>query len=116
MVDGKLFDKLEEIGRLIRDNILPFGGIQIVVSGDFAQLPPVPDRDRKTNENIPAAFAFEASSWHTCISHHVVLRKVFRQRDQRTSIVRLIKDYSRLMQSTYCQCSSTSLTKCVLVG
>lgn len=35
MVDGDLFDKLEEIARRIRNNGRPFGGIQLVVTGDF---------------------------------------------------------------------------------
>lgn len=42
MVDGDLFDKLEAIAREVRGNAAPFGGIQLVLSGDFHQLPPVP--------------------------------------------------------------------------
>ena len=42
MVDGDLFDKLEQIARTIRNNGRPFGGIQLVITGDFFQLPPVP--------------------------------------------------------------------------
>lgn len=41
MVDGDLFDKLEEIARKVRKKDLPFGGIQLVITGDFFQLPPV---------------------------------------------------------------------------
>lgn len=36
-----LFDKLDEIGQHIRKNSRPFGGIQLVLCGDFYQLPPV---------------------------------------------------------------------------
>lgn len=32
------------MGKLVRECNLPFGGIQICVSGDFFQLPPVPDK------------------------------------------------------------------------
>ncbi|KAG2070721.1 hypothetical protein BDR04DRAFT_594641 [Suillus decipiens] len=32
MLDGRLFDKLEEIGRIVRNNHLPFGGIQLILS------------------------------------------------------------------------------------
>ena len=75
MVDGELFDKLEEIARTIRTNGRPFGGIQIIITGDFFQLPPVPDRGKISR------FAFEASTWNTSIEHTIGLTQVFRQRD-----------------------------------
>ncbi|KAJ5745876.1 ATP-dependent DNA helicase PIF1 [Penicillium odoratum] len=75
MVDGDLFDKLEEIARRIRNNGRPFGGIQLVVTGDFFQLPPVPERNRE------AKFSFAAATWNTTIQHTILLTHVFRQRD-----------------------------------
>lgn len=36
-----LFELLDKIARRTRNNSLPFGGIQLVVVGDFLQLPPV---------------------------------------------------------------------------
>ena len=41
MLDGRLFDTLEYAARVLRCNDLPFGGIQVVLCGDFFQLPPV---------------------------------------------------------------------------
>jgi len=41
MLDGNLFDKLEIIARQIKDNDKPFGGIQLIICGDFFQLSPV---------------------------------------------------------------------------
>ncbi|KAJ5677739.1 ATP-dependent DNA helicase PIF1 [Penicillium maclennaniae] len=76
MVDGDLFDKLEEIARRIRNNGRPFGGIQLVVTGDFFQLPPVPDGSKRE-----AKFAFSAATWSTSIQHTILLTHVFRQRD-----------------------------------
>lgn len=75
MVDGDLFDKLEEIARRIRKNGRPFGGIKLVITGDFFQLPPVPDSGRQ------AKFAFDAATWDTSIDHTIGLTEVFRQRD-----------------------------------
>jgi ATP-dependent DNA helicase PIF1 len=75
MVDGLLFDKLEEIARALRNNGRPFGNIQLVITGDFFQLPPVPDR------NVPSQFAFEAGTWNTSIEHTIGLHHVFRQKD-----------------------------------
>lgn len=75
MVDGDLFDKLEAIARAIRNNGRPFGGIQLVITGDFFQLPPVPDQGRV------AKFAFDAATWETSITHTIGLTQVFRQKD-----------------------------------
>jgi len=79
MIDGVLFDKLEYVARKIRNSDAPFGGIQLVICGDFFQLPPVPD----TIDGIkrPPLFAFEARCWDRCIPYLVTLTKVFRQKD-----------------------------------
>lgn len=76
MVDGELFDKLNQIGRTIRNNGRPWGGIQLVITGDFFQLPPVPDSQTRMVQ-----FAFDASTWTTSIAHTIGLTEVFRQRD-----------------------------------
>ncbi|GAA5979052.1 hypothetical protein JCM11641_004956 [Rhodosporidiobolus odoratus] len=44
MSPADLFTKLNILGKMIRNNNKPFGGIQLIVSGDFFQLPPVPDK------------------------------------------------------------------------
>lgn len=75
MVDGELFDKLEELARILRNNGRPFGGIKLVITGDFFQLPPVPDTGRI------AKFAFEAATWNPSIDHTIGLHHVFRQKD-----------------------------------
>ena len=75
MVDGKLFDKLEKVARGLRNDGRPFGGIQLVVTGDFFQLPPVPDGGRE------ATFAFDAATWRTVLNHTIGLTHVFRQKD-----------------------------------
>lgn len=74
------FYKLEFLARVLRRNNQPFGGIQLVLSGDFCQLPPVPDRDNKGIHKV-AIFAFDATSWSKCIDRPVVLHRVF-QKDQ----------------------------------
>jgi len=76
MVDGDLFDKLSQIGRTIRNNGRPWGGIQLVITGDFFQLPPVPE-----GKQAQSKFAFEAATWSTSIDHTIGLTEVFRQRD-----------------------------------
>ncbi|KAM0722669.1 hypothetical protein Q7P37_002110 [Cladosporium fusiforme] len=75
MVDGELFDKLEAIARNLRNNGRPFGGIQLVITGDFFQLPPVPDKGKV------AQFAFDAGTWPTAVEYTIGLHHVFRQKD-----------------------------------
>lgn len=75
MLDGELFDKLETVGRTLRKGQEPFGGIQLVVTGDFFQLPPVA-------KSSAVKFAFEANSWKQAVPHTFNLSKVFRQSDQ----------------------------------
>ncbi|KAJ8521240.1 hypothetical protein ONZ45_g2042 [Pleurotus djamor] len=70
MVDGDLFDKLCDIGSTVRSSPLPFGGIQVVLTGDFFQLPPV-------MKGGSAKFAFEARKWKDTIERTFNLTKVF---------------------------------------
>ncbi|KAG9104393.1 hypothetical protein FRC06_002947 [Ceratobasidium sp. 370] len=63
MVDARWFDILNTVLQKVRLNNRPFGGIQLVICGDFFQLPPVPDRPR-TGELEDVKFAFEANSWN----------------------------------------------------
>lgn len=41
MIDADLFDKIEAVARAVRNSKKVFGGIQLVLCGDFLQLPPV---------------------------------------------------------------------------
>jgi len=41
MVDGEMLDCLEAVAREVRRCRRPFGGLQLVLTGDFHQLPPV---------------------------------------------------------------------------
>lgn len=41
MLEGRFFQKLERVARLVRRTDRPFGGIQLVLCGDFLQLPPI---------------------------------------------------------------------------
>jgi len=70
MLDPRLFDKLDEVGRIIRNRRNePWGGIQLILSGDFLQLPVVGSDQ----------FTFEASSWGTSVSKTIVLTNNVRQ-------------------------------------
>lgn len=75
MMDGRFFDMLELVARKIRGDARPFGGIQLVVCGDYHQLPPVSKHPSQRQ------FCFESQAWASCIHHSIELQHVFRQSD-----------------------------------
>ena len=79
MMSLKLFEMLDAIGKTVRRNTRPFGGIQIIFSGDFYQLPPVGNKD----EPDTTKFCFESSFWFSTfnLDNHINLCKIFRQND-----------------------------------
>jgi ATP-dependent DNA helicase PIF1 len=81
MIDHNLFELLDAIARAVRNDARPFGGIQLVLVGDFLQLPPVRER---TGE--PSKFCFESPLWEAaCLTAAkdgiISLRQVVRQSD-----------------------------------
>ena len=98
MMSKKLFEMLDLIGKTIRKNNKPFGGIQLIFSGDFYQLPPVGNRD----EPETMQFCFESELWAQTFSidSHIQLIKIFRQTDPvYTSILNQIRE-GRLKRSS----------------
>ena len=80
MMSQKIFEILDCVGRAVRKDKRPFGGLQVIFSGDFYQLPPVDD---KQNEDPAAsAFCFESPDWPATFPVIVQLKKIFRQTDQ----------------------------------
>jgi hypothetical protein len=75
MLDGRYFDMMDMVARAARrcpDR--PFGGIQLILSGDFFQLPPVAKGDADD-----AVFCFRARAWAAAGLHTVLLTRVHRQ-------------------------------------
>ena len=79
MMSKKLFDLLDNIGKHVRKSVKPFGGIQLVFSGDFYQLPPVGNKD----EPETIQFCFESDQWSNTfpLENQVQLTVIFRQQD-----------------------------------
>ena len=72
MMNPDTFDLLNNLAKKIRGNgSEPFGGIQLILSGDFCQLPPV-----KCND-----FCFESFSWDECVSKTFYFNTILRQND-----------------------------------
>ena len=69
MVDSRLLDKISEILQILRKKDKPFGGVQVVFTGDFCQLKPVNGDD----------FAFQSKAWTSSNITTVMLTKQMRQ-------------------------------------
>jgi ATP-dependent DNA helicase PIF1 len=81
MMSQHMFELLDFLGKNIRRNSKPFGGIQLIMFGDFFQLPPVcKDQEDKLRKN----FCFESELWLETFSpqNHMELVKIFRQSDE----------------------------------
>jgi ATP-dependent DNA helicase PIF1 len=91
MLSSKLFDLLNHIGKAIRGNSKHFGGIQLIFSGDFYQLPPVGNKDEPESQQ----FCFESAYWNDVfpLSCQLPLVKIFRQTDEvYTTILNQIRE------------------------
>ena len=75
MMTAELLDKLNEIGQKLRGHKKPFGGIQLLLVGDFFQLPPV----NKGSNGV--VFAFESTAWAHLELAHIELTQIQRQKD-----------------------------------
>lgn len=75
MMSKFMFDLIDAIGKKVHNNNKPFGGIQIILSGDFYQLPPIQNNiDVSTKE-----FCFQSNNWNSTFDYQIHLKKVFRQ-------------------------------------
>lgn len=101
MVDNFHFQRLSEVMKSARSDPLPFGGVQVIVTGDFCQLPPVkpfqhcidcgsdlvPAKGEYTcvrcdeTYNDSDKWAFRSKAWAACKFVHTHLHSIHRQSD-----------------------------------
>jgi ATP-dependent DNA helicase PIF1 len=76
MLSRRIFEILDAIGKSARRSQLPFGGIQLIFSGDFYQLPPIPEEGE-------TQFCFESPLWKQTFKPEncIELTHIFRQND-----------------------------------
>ncbi|XP_045167554.2 uncharacterized protein LOC123530842 [Mercenaria mercenaria] len=77
MLSKRLFEYLDEVCKL-KDQKHSFGGIQLVLSGDFTQLPPVPNQ----LYGEEGEFCFESKLFENILPHRVTLTEVRRQSEK----------------------------------
>lgn len=84
MVRSDLFERLDHVLRFCLKRKAPFGGIPVVVVGDFYQLPPVVKTPKEYEfliKHLHGIFAFDASVWAKANFLNVELKTSHRQTD-----------------------------------
>lgn len=76
MLDGRVLTLVDRICRKVKKNVQPFGGIQVILVGDFFQLPPVATDGRATQ------FAFHSEAWQRLDPTVCYLGEQYRQDDE----------------------------------
>ena len=74
MIEGRLFMLMDAMLKIIKKNDNVFGGIQMLIFGDFMQLPPI-----SPIKTIDPIFAFETQLWKMSINKIYILTHIFRQ-------------------------------------
>jgi ATP-dependent DNA helicase PIF1 len=79
MLSKKIFEIIEELARIIRHSTMPFGGMQVIFTGDFFQLPPIGTDGEPDTEK----FCFESPIWNSVFKpeNQIELKTIFRQND-----------------------------------
>lgn len=86
MLHKKNLDDINKVLKHFKRNDKPFGGIQVIFSGDFFQLPPVSDRMESNREK----FAFMSDAWLEAKLKICYLDEQYRQDDER--LLRLLNE------------------------
>jgi len=86
MMPGRQLDFVDFLFRRLRGCDRSFGGCQVIVTGDFLQLPPV-----RKGETEPYDWAFQSRAWHEAGFRTFLLEKVRRQDEP--AFVRALADF-----------------------
>jgi ATP-dependent exoDNAse (exonuclease V) alpha subunit len=84
MVSPELFSSMDLILRGFKGTDAPFGGVQVVISGDFFQLPPVSKVAKEKR------FAWQSPAWRALALQTCYLEEKFRHDDDR--LIQILDD------------------------
>lgn len=76
-------DLVDKVTRHFKDPFLPFGGLQIVLCGDFFQLPPIGNSLEKSKDK----FSFMSEAWKNGDFNICYLTKQYRQNDDTLHLI-----------------------------
>ncbi|KAK9810843.1 hypothetical protein WJX73_001202 [Symbiochloris irregularis] len=84
MVSAELWQQSEQQVRNVRGSDLAFGGIQLILCGDFFQLLPIETRwqaHMRSSAFLNRGYTFQCPAWRACNLQHTLLTQVFRQQN-----------------------------------
>ena len=90
MISSNMLTMIDRVCRHMKRNSEPFGGMQIILSGDFFQLPPIMRRQQDSQysqeyldseDSSAQHFAFSSPSWEDADIHICYLDSQYRQTD-----------------------------------
>jgi len=117
MLPGRQLDFVEFLFRRLRGDGRPFGGVQVIATGDFLQLPPVRVLAHG-HQSEPYDWAFQSRAWAAAEFKTIVLETVRRQDEadfvralSRFRVGRVYGDDARLLQSRVKNFPPANLTR-----
>jgi len=90
MLSPRVLSMVDAVCRKVKQNNAPFGGIQVVLVGDFFQLPPIIKEELSSNDNdvgslfteeAPPKFAYDSPAWISANLLTCYLTDQYRQED-----------------------------------
>ncbi len=104
MLEARTLDNVNIICKTLRDDQRPFGGLQLVLVGDFFQLPPV------NNGNDLINFAYQSDAWQEAGLTVCYLSQQFRHEDESLSkVLTDIRQADKSLEEIY-----KKLSECLL--
>jgi ATP-dependent DNA helicase PIF1 len=86
MLTGEMLATIDRLAREFRDNEMVFGGMQVVLCGDFFQLPPISKNQESRIMNYEskyeATFLYESEIWEEMDLKICYLDREYRQEDE----------------------------------
>ena len=101
MLSPVVFGMLDRLLRDVRGRQdVPFGGVTLLLVGDFYQLPPVMSSALERTMAQGREFCFQATQWREAVSFHLLLQRNFRQGEDPLCAVLSDLRHGRLSQQS----------------
>lgn len=91
MLSGDTLAMVDQVIRTVRSNDRAFGGMQVVLVGDFFQLPPIIRREDAGMYDSEELFAFQSRIWHELNPFVCYLEEQYRSDETLASILNAIR-------------------------
>jgi ATP-dependent exoDNAse (exonuclease V) alpha subunit len=114
MLHGKQLDMVNQVLKFFKQSSAPFGRLQVIVAGDFFQLPPV-SKNKETNRE---KFCFMSAAWQEAKFNICYLSEQFRQQNNALNTIlneirvqKVSEQSIQQLQATRSQSLETDITR-----